>query len=185
MGLEINEKAARVCQQKGFNVITDKMDTLSKRFDAIVAFEVLEHLPNPGEFITHVGKLLSEKGVLILAVPNPESYLKDLDHTLLDMPPHHLTRWSRDSFQHLARRFGLRLIGISNEPLRYEHYSYYLKALAETHHSGPTSSLRRKFGRKLSGILSPALEYFIVPQGYQYHKKVLAGQTHLAELRKV
>jgi ubiquinone/menaquinone biosynthesis C-methylase UbiE len=42
-------------------------------FNAILAFDLIEHLPNPQNFIEAAHRLLKPNGLLILATPNPQS----------------------------------------------------------------------------------------------------------------
>ena len=149
---------------------------------------MLEHVSEPRQFLQGIVNILSPNGSLILAVPNPESYLNELDHLLLDMPPHHSTRWSSNTFEFVSRKFNLELVGIANEPLRYVHYQLYLSNLTTKFHShdlGAARSFRQRLRRFLGTILSRNIERVASIHGYQQHKKVLAGQTHLAEFRKL
>lgn len=41
-----------------------------RQFDVITLWHVLEHMPNPGEVLKRLGKLLKPDGLLVIAVPN-------------------------------------------------------------------------------------------------------------------
>jgi SAM-dependent methyltransferase len=79
-------------------------------FDALVALEVLEHLPNPRAFIERAARLLKPEGALLLTMPNRHRVFAVLKralgrpHSSTDYPPHHLTRWSAGSLRHLLWR---------------------------------------------------------------------------------
>jgi SAM-dependent methyltransferase len=63
----------------------------SEPFDVIALWHVLEHLPNPRETLRAAAERLSESGVLVIAVPNPESFQFALFGTSwahLDAPRH-------------------------------------------------------------------------------------------------
>jgi|ERR1700693_3825396 len=53
--------AAMDCQCLGF---------LSARFDAVVSFEVFEHMENPEAFLSEIVRVLAPRGRLILSTPN-------------------------------------------------------------------------------------------------------------------
>ena len=116
-GTEINSEAIETCRAKGLKVTDQTLPDLGRTFDAIVAFEVLEHIARPEEFIEQAYRALTPGGTLIFAVPNPEGYFKEFDHILLDMPPHHATHWRRETFAYLASRYSLQVIDVVTEPL--------------------------------------------------------------------
>jgi 2-polyprenyl-3-methyl-5-hydroxy-6-metoxy-1,4-benzoquinol methylase len=184
LGMEINREAAQACKRKNLNVTTDGFESLRQQFDAIVAFEVLEHLPDPKELFRRVYQALAPGGALIIAVPNPEGYLREFDHVLLDMPPHHATRWRKTTFDYLARQLGMRIVGFADEPLRFVHYQGYLAMLASQQTPAGVFMLPARILRWLRNALVPDLASLTVRLGYQYHKQVLIGQTHLVEFRK-
>lgn len=76
-GVEPSEAAAGVARQRGLDV---KVGTLSEvriadaSQDAVVAWMVLEHVPDPLEFIADSFRILRPGGVLALSVPNSASF---------------------------------------------------------------------------------------------------------------
>jgi SAM-dependent methyltransferase len=50
------------------------MEHLEPGFDVIISWHSLEHLPEPWKVIERAAQLLSAGGVLLLAMPNPDSY---------------------------------------------------------------------------------------------------------------
>lgn len=75
----------------------------SRRFDAITAFEVLEHMDDPRGFIVDVARLLQPGGVICFSVPNRDSSAWLRPH---DFPPRHLTRWSCGAMGSFLRSAG-------------------------------------------------------------------------------
>jgi len=63
----------------------------------------------------------------MLGVPNADSYLR-YQYNLLDMPPHHLTRWPPRTLARLPEFFPLRLIRLEKEPLTNYHVPDYVDA---------------------------------------------------------
>jgi len=168
-------------------VSDDSIDRIQERFDVVASFEVLEHLADPAKVLASMIERLNLNGLLIIAVPNPASYLSEADHTLLDMPPHHVTAWSAKTFSHLAQMFNLELLGIHEEPLRYVHYRSYLSNYLSTYEPPSGSSFKARLRRFLSQVswraTIPIVEA-IAAASYQANKQRLIGQTHLAVLKK-
>lgn len=52
-------------------------------YDLITAIEVLEHLENPGQFLTQVAHLLNDNGQLLLSTPNVHSVICRLRYLML------------------------------------------------------------------------------------------------------
>jgi len=53
-----------------FNIDLNEPWPIKKKFDTIIAGEVIEHLIRPDDFIKHCIKHLNKKGILILTTPN-------------------------------------------------------------------------------------------------------------------
>lgn len=69
-----------------------------QRFELIVAWHVLEHVPKPKDFLTKISDLLADDGVLFLQVPGlSENHFHEL----------HLCFFSSKLLQNLARAVGL------------------------------------------------------------------------------
>lgn len=52
----------------------ESVDFGTKKFDAILSFHVLEHVPNPLEHLQYVSTIVKPDGYLILATPNSSSW---------------------------------------------------------------------------------------------------------------
>ncbi|CAG1003514.1 putative S-adenosylmethionine-dependent methyltransferase/MSMEI_2290 [Methylophilaceae bacterium] len=125
VGVDINERAIEVARSKGLNVTNQSLSNINDSFDMIFMFQVLEHLEFPGPFIVEVLTKLNPGGHLLLAVPNPNGYMKHVDVVFLDMPPHHNTCWPKESFDYLADAYRLEMVHYEVEPMNHE----YLRAL--------------------------------------------------------
>ncbi len=128
-GVELNEKAVAVAKSENLPVDSNDLNDLAEshvnQFDGVCSFQVLEHVAHPQEFINASLKVLKPGGTLIYCVPNSESFLKH-QYNLLDMPPHHMTRWSKSTFQALEKIFPIRLEKVKFEPLAPYHISAFL-----------------------------------------------------------
>lgn len=73
-GTEISESAIRIAKEKyNLDIIKGEIQDIDLgdlKFDVITCFHVLEHVSSPSSTITRCKELLTEEGVLILAVPN-------------------------------------------------------------------------------------------------------------------
>lgn len=85
--------------------ISDK--NLENRFDIVCMFQVLEHLDELDGLFDKINKITSNNAHIFIAVPNPEMIkFNELNDLLLDMPPNHIGRWNKRSFEIICRRYG-------------------------------------------------------------------------------
>ena len=133
-GIELNEVAVMAAQKSNLPVehldLKEAADLYFESLDGVCSFQVLEHIPNPKDFISWSIQMLKPGGKLIYCVPNSESFLK-YQYTLLDMPPHHMLQWSEFSFRALEKIFPIKLEKVIFEPLAHYHVSAYLAAYAK------------------------------------------------------
>jgi hypothetical protein len=73
--------------------------------------------------------LLRPGGLLILGLPNQRSYVRHMVNPL-DMPPHHMTRWTPQSLTQLQDHFPLRLVRNACEPLTDSQVELYVDTYA-------------------------------------------------------
>ncbi|HUA04015.1 MAG TPA: methyltransferase domain-containing protein [Solirubrobacteraceae bacterium] len=76
IGLELSRSAAAHARDLGLGVLEQTIDDAAlapESFDAIVAVDLIEHLPNPREFVRCCRRLLAPGGALVVATPDPES----------------------------------------------------------------------------------------------------------------
>ena len=98
-------------EEKGFKVIKEdfrKLNTakLSGCFDFIFLHQVLEHLDDLEGTFKALGHLANPNAYLFIAVPNSESIeFNELNGALLDMPPNHVGRWTKKSFEVVALKY--------------------------------------------------------------------------------
>ena len=80
-------------------------------FDAISIWHVLEHLPDPDQTLRHSRRWIAPAGVLLVAVPNADSWQARLFRGSwfhLD-PPRHLHHFGRRSLRSALERAGFRI----------------------------------------------------------------------------
>ncbi|WP_018076476.1 class I SAM-dependent methyltransferase [Thiobacillus denitrificans] len=143
-GLEFNDKAIEKASEAGIRLIKQTVEVHSSSgntYDAVVSFQVLEHVVDPAGFIRDCVKCLKRGGRLIIAVPAHDSFVGTALNNILDMPPHHVTHWTGTTLRHLAERFGLEVLAIEYESVAEYHRDWAHKTIWE-------SRLRRWLGMK-------------------------------------
>ncbi len=79
-GTEVSSEAIRIAKEKYnlelFNGTLENLDKKGQLFDNITLFHVLEHVPDPGFLLKICYSLLSERGILVIAVPNEVTSLR-------------------------------------------------------------------------------------------------------------
>jgi len=130
VGIELNSKAVASAKTKGINIRQVDLHELAEEkessFDAVCSFQVLEHVSDPLMFLQGQLKLIKPGGKLIIGVPNAESFMKHCKNNLLDQPPHHVTRWCKQTFLFLESVFPLKVQHFRTEPLAKYHIDWYV-----------------------------------------------------------
>ncbi|MFA6920225.1 MAG: class I SAM-dependent methyltransferase [Gallionella sp.] len=176
LGIDINSRALAIAEKKGLKVSNKSIEEIEEKFDMIVLFQVLEHLELPMGLISEAVKKLNSGGVLMLAVPNPDGFLKHVDVHILDMPPHHATIWSKKALCYLVEQCGLSTTGYDAEPIRFEHLRAQL--FSQINQDQRMWGVI-KFMQKISVLLC-------LPILYMLHKPAEnLGQTHMIVAKKV
>ncbi|MHB8402403.1 MAG: class I SAM-dependent methyltransferase [Bacteroidia bacterium] len=152
-GIEPDDTARGVMKEKfgifSFSSLEDaKNSNLFSGFDVITAWHVLEHVPDLKETITTLRNSLKDKGVFIVAVPNPASY--DAKHykqfwAAYDLP-RHLWHFEPTTITKLFSDNGFNLD--KTIPMVFD--SFYVSMLSEKYKTG-SSGLLKAF---LMGLIS-------------------------------
>ena len=107
-GLELSKKAAEDASRDGINVVEDTIEHYSKsnhnKYDVVVTFQVIEHIKNIDSFLKSSISVIRSGGLLIIACPNNNSFIRKSQNNLWNLPPHHLLHWNRDSLEYIAKK---------------------------------------------------------------------------------
>ena len=90
---------------------------------------------------------------------------------VLNMPPHHITRYSDKTLQKIAEIFDLKLLGIYHEAIQKEHIDFYKSTIFGRIIGTPLvdRSLKRKLWNRLGKICKWAIP---VPKNAYRHTAV-------------
>jgi len=152
-GIETNRSAVESAAKRGLPVEDTDLENIrrtGRKFDGICAFQVLEHLAKPREFLQSLSELLERGGRLILSVPNKDGFLRYTGDIALDLPPHHMSRWCAFTFKSLEKILPLRLKRLRFEPLATYHIDWFLMAYLHHFNDGMAFPIFRfsELGRK-------------------------------------
>ncbi len=116
-GIDIDSAKVERLRSLGYrsvHVMHAETFVLPGEFDTIVAGELIEHLSNPGLFLTQARKHLSARGRIVITTPYPFSLLYGL-YGFLRYPrtcsnPEHTCWFCPETLQELIRRSDLRIL---------------------------------------------------------------------------
>lgn len=138
-------------------------------YDVVVSFQVLEHVTNVYSFIKASVETLKKGGLLILAVPSEDSFLRFSVNSILNMPPHHVTRYEDKTFEKIAEIFNINLATIEHEPLQPIHYDYYRNTMFQHKYLNCQmidGSLKRKIVSRMGNYLEKHIDEKNLPKGH-------------------
>lgn len=186
-GLELSQSAIDTARQQGVPLLKETIEEHCQRgekYDAVVSFQVLEHVAHPDTFLRSCVDCLKPGGVMIISVPNEDGFLGKAVNNCLNMPPHHVTRWSERTLRQVSEIFGLQCIELRCDGLASYHTKWAYKSLVE-------ASLRGLFGmkapivdlRRRARVVS-AVSALIAPLVRRLSRARIKGHTVTAIYRK-
>lgn len=148
IGLELNESAPIINEK--WQIINKYVQEYAKdhseQFDIVCSYQVLEHIANVHSFIEASLACLKQGGKLIISVPNNDSFLKN-NQSALNMPPHHMGLWTKESLLSLTNIFPLEIVDIHLEELREYHVEGYIWSEKYSKGNILINKIKRKFDK--------------------------------------
>ncbi len=158
VGVEPNEKARAIGAQKGLEFFPETNNLEDHSFDVITMWHVLEHVPDYNLQIEELKRLLKPDGVLIVAVPNFNSfdahYYKEF-WAAYDVP-RHLWHFSKTAIKKIFANHDMKVADIL--PMKFD--AFYVSLLSEKYKTGKMNFLKAfRIGLKSNRMASRTFEY--------------------------
>ena len=122
-GLDVSPAAAQVAREVvGVDVGAGTLESFafpSATFDAVTAWEVLEHLPDAKSFLKEINRVIKPGGVVALSTPNWRSPWERKTKDDNRRPPYHLTFWSTEPIKRLLLDSGFTDVMTSEKPIAW------------------------------------------------------------------
>jgi len=116
-GVEFNPIAVDICRKAGLKVFHGALHTAAFKdnsFDLISARHVIEHIPDPVNFMNEITRILKSGGRLVIKTPNSLALgrRRFSIYWFANDVPRHLVLLCPANLNMLAKRFGLRQIAV-------------------------------------------------------------------------
>jgi SAM-dependent methyltransferase len=120
-GFDPSPLAAYGVRELGLNIRQDyftKANLAAGPWDVVIATEVVEHIPNPPDFLRLLRAAMAADGVLVLTTPDAEAIRPELgkdELVAILAPDAHLILQTRQSLEHVLRTAGFTHVAIRRE----------------------------------------------------------------------
>lgn len=150
-GYEPNEKAADILTKKGINTIKS-IQNIDYQYDIITLWHVLEHIKDPKSILTSIIEHLKPGGLLLIAIPNYESW--DAHHynsywAALDTP-RHIWHYNSTGIRNLMAKYPLDYQKKVGQPFD----AYYISLLSERYRKSRVPILKALIYGSISNLIA-------------------------------
>lgn len=117
-GTEYTNNQIEYLKQKGINTYQGKLTSEAfepEMFDIIISSEVIEHINNPVEELTHFNRILRKGGLVYITTPNfnaIERYLLRGDYEIIEYP-NHLCYYTKTTLNLLLEQQGFKKLKLT------------------------------------------------------------------------
>ena len=131
VGIDFSATAVDKARARGLRAFCGGIDELERhvgteaRFDAVVLFHVIEHLPDPDALLTALVRWIQPRARLFLSCPGPQRFTRLIRDQqagcsdFWDYPPQHVLRWTLPALDAILTRRGWRVLSAVEEPLSW------------------------------------------------------------------
>jgi SAM-dependent methyltransferase len=124
-GIELSEEAVAMARARGVKATCSTIEGFgtAAAYDTITAFDVIEHVVDPRQFLREARRLLKPDGTLVLTLPDQGSVMRRLmgKRWYFYIPEEHLHYFNRRNMPRLLETCGLELVRARRtfKPLTY------------------------------------------------------------------
>ena len=115
--IEPTPEMAQACRERGIEVIEKRIENITTEIefaDVAVAFEVIEHLFEPRQFVEQCAHIVKQGGLLILSCPNGQGFdIALLGHISLAIDAEHVNLFNPHALSLLVESCGFEVLEVS------------------------------------------------------------------------
>lgn len=117
VAVEPTPEMAQACRDRGVTVVEKRVEDVEDEAgsaDVVVAFEVIEHLFEPAQFLQQAWRLLGDDGLLVTSCPNGQGFdIATLQAESLAVDPEHVNLFHPESLRHLVQCCGFEVLEVT------------------------------------------------------------------------
>jgi 2-polyprenyl-3-methyl-5-hydroxy-6-metoxy-1,4-benzoquinol methylase len=133
VGLELNADQVAHLKDAGTDARLESIQDHAKdhqgRYDAVCMFQIIEHVADVRSFVSACAACVQPGGLLIVGCPNGNGFLRMQCDNLMNMPPHHVTWWSREPLEYLGHHLNMTIEAMEESELEKEYLHSFMREL--------------------------------------------------------